>query len=111
MDGAGLSDHEQRILSEIESQLQGDSSLERKLRTMHWGRSLPHPSTRMFKPNGLLLAFLGLVSLILLIAAVATTAPVLIWAFATAWALTVVVALRLAVRWSRRPGGGGGPSA
>lgn len=108
MDGAGLSDHEQRILSEIESELQTDSSLERSLRTMRWGQRQPHPWTRMFRANGLLLAVLGSVSLTLLIAAVATTAPVLLWAFAAAWALTVLVALRLAARWSRRLRGGDG---
>jgi hypothetical protein len=108
MDGAGLSDHEQRILSEIESELRGDPALERRLRTMRWGCSLPHPATRMFRLNGLVLAVLGLVSVTLLIAAAATTVPLLIWAFAAAWGLTVLVALRLTVRWSRRLRGGGG---
>jgi hypothetical protein len=117
MDGAGLSDHEQRILSEIESRLQTDASLERRLRTMRWGRSMPHPSTRMprisrmFRPSGLLLTLLGSLSLILLIAAAVSTGPLLIWAFAAAWGLTVLVGLRLAVRWSRRRRGGGGGGA
>jgi hypothetical protein len=106
MDGAGLSDHEQRILSEIESGLRGDSSLERRLRTMRWGPPIPRPSTRVFRLNGLALALLGSVSLTLLITAGVTAAPSLIWAFAAVWGLTVVVAVRLVCRWSRGPSSG-----
>ncbi|GAA3379310.1 hypothetical protein GCM10020367_62330 [Streptomyces sannanensis] len=104
MDGAGLSDHEQRILSEIESDLQGDETLDRRMRTMRWGHPVPHLPTRMPKPSGLTVSLLGALSLTLLIAAVVTTAQALIWAFAVVWAVTVLGAFQLVCCWMKRTG-------
>lgn len=49
-----------------------------------------------------MLGVLGAVTLALLVLAVATEAPLLIWAFAASWVLTLVVLMRLVVRWTRR---------
>ncbi|MGW0752270.1 DUF3040 domain-containing protein [Streptomyces sp. NPDC002587] len=90
MDGAGLSDHEQRALSAIEADLKGDRSLDRLLRS-------GHPRHRV-----LAACLLGAVTVALLVAASVTVAAPLIWAFAAAWVLTVVTALPLVGRWARR---------
>ena len=117
MDEAGLSDRERRILSEIESELQGEQELERRLRTMrgHGQRSMPRMSRVLSRvrpgvrrPNGLVVCVLALASLVLLIAASLTVSPALIWVFAGTWTLTVVTAVPLiGRRWqerrSRRP--------
>ncbi|MFK0234107.1 DUF3040 domain-containing protein [Streptomyces vinaceus] len=92
MDGAGLSDHERRALSAIEADLEADRSLRRILRAAHSG------------PRRLVLAtcLLGAVTLGLLVAAAVTVSLPLIWGFAAAWTLTVVLALPLAGQWIRR---------
>ncbi|WMX48382.1 hypothetical protein RGF97_31235 [Streptomyces roseicoloratus] len=41
-------------------------------------------------------------ALLLLVSAVATESPALIWSFAVVWVLILVCLLRLLVRWSRR---------
>ncbi|MGW0367142.1 DUF3040 domain-containing protein [Streptomyces sp. NPDC002990] len=96
MDGAGLSDREQRALSAIEAHLKGDRSLDRIL------RSAPPRRHRLVAA-----CLLGAVTVALLVAASVTVAPPLIWGFAGAWILTVVTALPLVVqavqrRWQRR---------
>lgn len=102
MDGAGLSDHERRILSEIESQLEGDQDLERKLRTMRGQRS-PRTVSRIVGANGLTVCVLSVTSLILLISAVLTVSAALIWVFAVTWTLTLITVVRLvARRWRGR---------
>ncbi|MGW0390637.1 DUF3040 domain-containing protein [Streptomyces sp. NPDC003042] len=90
MDGAGLSDREQRALSAIEAQLKGDRSLDRVLRSANRGRRI------------LAACLLGVVTVILLIAASVTVAQPLIWGFAAAWILTVCTALPLIAQWAHR---------
>ncbi|MFF8378386.1 DUF3040 domain-containing protein [Streptomyces sp. NPDC015661] len=104
MDEAGLSAHERRVLAEIEEALDRDESLARRLRTM---RRVPRPHApsiagvrRHLSSFGV--ASLGATTLVLFVLAVATEAPVLIWAFAAVWVLTLVALLILVVRWARR---------
>ncbi|MEU2234899.1 DUF3040 domain-containing protein [Streptomyces vietnamensis] len=105
MDEARLSAHERRVLAEIEEQLnQEEASLARSLRTMRRTPRLPVPSiarARRHLPS-LGVAALGATTLVLLVLAVATEAPALIWAFAAVWVLTLVTLLTLVVRWARR---------
>ncbi|MER7622214.1 DUF3040 domain-containing protein [Streptomyces sp. NPDC126503] len=107
MDDVRLSPRERRILAEIEEELGRDEPLARRLGTAPGGLRLPDqpaPGTYRLRP-ALALAALGAATLALLVLAVTTEAPVLIWAFAAAWVLTLVVLLRLVVRWSRRRAG------
>ncbi|MFD9407528.1 DUF3040 domain-containing protein [Streptomyces sp. NPDC059989] len=90
MDGAGLSDREQRALSAIEAHLKNDRSLDRLLRSAH----LRHRTAAA--------CLLGAVTVALLVAASVTVSQPLIWAFAAAWMLTVVTALPLLGGWVRR---------
>ncbi|MFJ5807783.1 DUF3040 domain-containing protein [Streptomyces sp. NBC_01426] len=90
MGGAGLSDHEQRALSEIEAQLKGDRSLNRRLRSASLRQ-------RIVTACGL-----GALTVALLVAAAITVAQPLIWSFAAAWILTVVMSLPLIGQWVRR---------
>ncbi|MEU8462088.1 DUF3040 domain-containing protein [Streptomyces sp. NPDC029003] len=90
MDGAGLSDREQRALSAIEADLRSDRSLDRILRSAH----------RRHRTLGA--CALGVLTVALLIAASVTVAQPLIWGFAAAWILTVFAALPPAAEWARR---------
>lgn len=90
MDGAGLSDHEQRALSAIEAQLKRDRSLDRILRSAH----LRHRTG--------VACLLGAVTVALFVAASVTVSAPLIWGFAAAWMLTVVTALPLLGQWVQR---------
>ncbi|MFB7512630.1 DUF3040 domain-containing protein [Streptomyces sp. NPDC056144] len=105
MDEARLSPRERRVLAEIEEQLQEqDEPLARRLGAMKRGPRFAVPSmadTRRRLP-GLGVTALGLTTLALLVLAVATGAPALIWAFAAVWVLTLIGLLLLVVRWSRR---------
>ncbi|MFI0202793.1 MULTISPECIES: DUF3040 domain-containing protein [Streptomyces] len=93
MDGAGLSDREQRALSAIEAELKGDRSLDRIL------RSTSHRRHRIVAAW-----LLGAVAAALFVAASVTVSRLLIWAFAAVWTVTVILALPLAVQWLRRRG-------
>lgn len=86
MDGAGLSDREQRALGD-RSRTQGDRSLDRILRS----------EPRRHRTAAACL--LGVVTTALLVAASITVYQPLIWAFAAAWILTVVTALPLIGQW------------
>ncbi|MFF4099369.1 DUF3040 domain-containing protein [Streptomyces sp. NPDC001903] len=92
MDGAGLSDHERRALSAIEADLEADRSLQRVLRAAH-----TRPRHRAAAA-----CLLGALTVGLLVAAAVTVSLPLIWGFAAAWTLTVVLALPLAGQWIRR---------
>ncbi|MFE2146511.1 DUF3040 domain-containing protein [Streptomyces sp. NPDC059456] len=92
MDGAGLSDHERRAFSAIAADLKNDPSFERHLRSVH---TRAHHRT-------LAACLLGAVTLVLLVAAAVTVSLPLIWGFAAAWTLTVVLALPPAGRWVGR---------
>ncbi|WP_411108991.1 DUF3040 domain-containing protein [Streptomyces sp. c-19] len=104
MEEARLSERERRILAEIEEQLDQDEPLAHRLRAMRRGPRLPRrpASTARRRMTALGVAALGALSLTLLVLAVATEAPPLIWAFAATWVLTLVILLRLVVRWSKR---------
>ncbi|MFB6838685.1 DUF3040 domain-containing protein [Streptomyces sp. NPDC056361] len=108
MDDARLSAREQRVLAEIEEQLDRDEPLARHLRTMRRGPRLRLPSLsgNRHRLPALGVTALGTLTLALLVLAVATETPVLIWLFAASWVLTLVALLGLLVRWSRRRAAG-----
>ncbi|MYT23130.1 DUF3040 domain-containing protein, partial [Streptomyces sp. SID7760] len=83
---------ERRALSAIEADLRADRSLQRILRAAH-----TRPRRR-----ALAAGLLAGVTLALLVAAAVTVSLPLIWGFAAAWTLTVVLALPLVGRWIRR---------
>ncbi|MEV7566093.1 DUF3040 domain-containing protein [Streptomyces tanashiensis] len=104
MDEARLSAHERRVLAEIEEELDRDASLAGLLRTMRPAphRSAPPVSGARRHLASLGVAVLGATTLALLVLAVVTEAPVLIWAFGIVWVLTLAGMLILFVRWMRR---------
>lgn len=87
MDGAGLSDREQRALSAIEAELKADRALDRMLRS---GRR-----RRRAAWSGMWAA----ATAALFVAASVTVSEALLWGCAAAWVLTVVTALPPAVEW------------
>ncbi|CAM5342350.1 DUF3040 domain-containing protein [Streptomyces avidinii] len=93
MDGAGLSDREQRALSAIEAELKGDRSLDRIL------RSTSHRRQRIVAAW-----LLGALAAALFVAASVTVSRLLIWVFAAVWTVAVILALPLSVQWLRRRG-------
>ncbi|MFJ7586558.1 DUF3040 domain-containing protein [Streptomyces sp. NPDC097617] len=93
MDGAGLSDREQRALSAIEAELKGDRSLDRIL------RSTSHRRLRIVAAW-----LLGVVAAVLFVAASVTVSRVVIWVFAAVWTVAVILALPLVGQWFRRRG-------
>ncbi|MEU2546806.1 DUF3040 domain-containing protein [Streptomyces roseolus] len=105
MDEARLSPHERRVLAEIEADLNADARLVRRMAGRPPG---PRPP-RIRGRRGRGAALLAVVTLTLLVLAAATSAPALIWAFAAAWAATLVLLLRAVVRWTRRRAVGGPP--
>ncbi|MBW5481464.1 DUF3040 domain-containing protein [Streptomyces bambusae] len=104
MDGRGLSEHEQKILGEIERTLASDALLARRLTTMRRGvRPWTGPVATVREHVLAVAAWLaGLAALVLFVPAVSRSSPTLIWAFAGAWVLTLVCVLRLVCRWCRR---------
>ncbi|GAA3398866.1 DUF3040 domain-containing protein [Streptomyces roseoviridis] len=94
--GARLSPRERRILAEIEHDLGADGSL---ARTLVAGRPRAETGRRAVP---VAVAVLGPATAVLLVAAVATGSPALLWSFAAAWVLTAVGALHLLLRWSGR---------
>ncbi|MFI8372324.1 DUF3040 domain-containing protein [Streptomyces sp. NPDC085466] len=108
MDETRLSAYERRVLAEIEEDLSADGGLARRMTGHRPARRLPAPPAgRLGAPAA---AVLGAATLTLLVLAVATSAPALIWSFATAWVVTLILLLRLVVRWTRRHAGGGRPA-
>ncbi|MEU5216659.1 DUF3040 domain-containing protein [Streptomyces sp. NPDC020807] len=105
MEESRLSPRERRVLAEIEEQLrEQDEPLARRLGAMKRGPLLGAPSAVDLRRKlpGLAVAALGAATLALLVLAVAIGTPVLIWAFAAVWVLTLIGLLLLVVRWSRR---------
>ncbi|MGW6577391.1 DUF3040 domain-containing protein [Streptomyces sp. NPDC054945] len=92
MDGAGLSDREQRALSAIEAELKGDRSLDRIL------RSTSHRRLRTVAAW-----LLGAGAAVLFVAASISVSRLLIWVFAAVWTAAVILALPLVGQWLRRP--------
>ncbi|GGR63638.1 DUF3040 domain-containing protein [Streptomyces roseolus] len=105
MDEARLSPHEQRVLAEIEADLNADARLARRMA----GRPPAPRSPRIKGRRGAGAALLAIVTLTLLVLAAATSAPALIWAFAAAWVATLILLLRAVVRWTRRRSADGPP--
>ncbi|MEU7023000.1 DUF3040 domain-containing protein [Streptomyces sp. NPDC046203] len=108
MDGSRLSPRERRILDEIEHDLAEDASLARLLGApapeapRHGGRPRRRSSFRRpVRPTAVAVVLTPVV-LALLVVAVVTGAPGLVWAFAAVWALSLVLLTRLLLRWSRR---------
>ncbi|WP_327266225.1 DUF3040 domain-containing protein [Streptomyces sp. NBC_01232] len=97
MDGAGLSDREQRALSAIEAELKGDRSLDRILRSTSHRR---HRTVAAW--------LLGAVAVALFVAASVTVSRLLLWAFAAVWTAAALLALPLVTQWLRRRGQGRG---
>ncbi|MDH2390241.1 DUF3040 domain-containing protein [Streptomyces sp. HNM0663] len=104
MDGTGFTDRERRILDEIETGLREDALLDRQLRTMGQTSAPLNQLRSALHRRRLAVAgwTLAAVSLVLLVFAVQTSAPALIWAFAAAYTLTLLCVLRGVILWSRR---------
>ncbi|MGW6536951.1 DUF3040 domain-containing protein [Streptomyces sp. NPDC055051] len=107
MDEIRLSAYERRVLAEIEEGLRGDDGLVRRMAGHRSSPRRPHATGR----RRLAAAVLAATTMTLLVLAVATSAPALIWAFAAVWVASLVLLLRLAVRWTRRLEAGGRPDA
>ncbi|MFD8011441.1 DUF3040 domain-containing protein [Streptomyces sp. NPDC058955] len=107
MDEARLSAYERRVLAEIEEDLSADDGLARRMAGHRPALRLPRP--RLTGRGRLGALALGAATLALLVLAVATASPALVWAFAAAWVVTLILVLRLVVRWTRRHAGGGRP--
>jgi hypothetical protein len=99
-DDARLSERERRILDEIEGALRADEPLDRSLSTMRHHQRGPGVTRLGVSKAGV--ALLGALTAALLVLAVATGAPALIWAFAAVWVLTLVCLMRLVIRWAKR---------
>ncbi|MEU9702585.1 hypothetical protein [Streptomyces sp. NPDC047981] len=106
MEEPRLSHRERRILAEMERDLLADMSdappkdgSRRTRRLGGGGRRGARPGRR--HAPAVVVALLGVLSLGLLVLAVTTGEPALVWAFAVTWVLTVTGLLRLVIRWSR----------
>ncbi|GHF96385.1 DUF3040 domain-containing protein [Streptomyces hydrogenans] len=116
MDEVRLSAYERRVLAEIEEELSADDHLARRMagRRPSLRPRLPRPRLprhRITVRGGPAAAVLGAATLTLLVLAVATSTPALIWGFAAAWMLTLILLLRLVLRWTRRRADVGRPDA
>ncbi len=104
MEEARLSAYERRVLAEIEEQLSADDGLARRMAGRRPSLRVPRP--RLPRLGALMLAA---ATLALLVLAAATSSPALTWAFAAVWVVTLIVLLRMVVRWTRRHAGGDRP--
>ncbi|MFH8798722.1 DUF3040 domain-containing protein [Streptomyces sp. NPDC017936] len=93
-----LSDDERRILAEMERALRRDRRLDRRLRTLRWRPGVSRLAS--YTPRAWTVAQLLAVSVGLMVAGIATSAPAVIWAFAAVWPLTLYAAFRLLCRWT-----------
>ncbi|MCJ0869767.1 hypothetical protein [Streptomyces sp. AP-93] len=103
MDGPELSRQELMILKDMEQDLCADRLLDRRLRTLRRGvRPWTSPGSWSRRHRaGLYTGVLGVACAILLVYAVATSSPPLIWAFAAVWVFTLIRLIRLAIGWCR----------
>lgn len=102
MDRIPLSRAEQETLARIERRLADeDPALDQWLRDMSDAPPPRGPRRRRFLLTTAVGALL-MVFVALLVPAAALSSPVLLWAFAVAWALTLAVVVRLVVRRFRR---------
>ncbi|MGW0465140.1 hypothetical protein ACWDX6_07710 [Streptomyces sp. NPDC003027] len=119
MEEARLSPRERRILAEIERELREDAPREpgprttRRARGQRRGAGQPAGThhgrrdrwdrrDRRDRLAALGTALSGALTLALLVSAVVTGAPVLVWAFAAVWVVTLVCLLRLVIHWSTK---------
>jgi hypothetical protein len=96
-----LSDHEQRILDEIERALSRDRRLTRRLRTARLRRCPDLSRAARRTPRPWTVAVLLVVALALMTAGALTSEPGVIWAFAAVWPAALFAAFRLLCGWSR----------
>ncbi|MEU4269046.1 hypothetical protein [Streptomyces sp. NPDC026092] len=109
MDEARLSQRERRILAEMERDLRADTSPEDGSRdgVSPGGGSRddvwPERGRSPVRRHALAVAvvLLGVLTLGLLVLAVMSGEPALIWAFAVMWVLTLTCLMKLVIRWSR----------
>ncbi|NEY36566.1 DUF3040 domain-containing protein [Streptomyces sp. PRKS01-65] len=95
-----LTAHERRVLAELERELRRDRGLDRRMRTFRPGpRSLPG-RVAAYRPRGRTVALLFAVSVTLMVSGIVTSEPVVIWAFAVVWPVTLCAAFRLLCRWT-----------
>ena len=88
MDGARLSASERRALGEIEAALRSEAAgLDRRLRDLRVG--LLRQAWESCGVRGLAVLGLAALSVTLLVAGVRTALPVVIWAFAITWTITL----------------------
>ncbi|MDQ0384582.1 hypothetical protein J2S54_001402 [Streptomyces sp. DSM 42143] len=95
-----LSDHEQRVLDEVERALSRDRRLDRRLRTLRLSRRPDLTQLVSYRPRTLTVLLLLALSVTLLVTGIATSAPGVIWAFAAVWPVTLFASFRLLCRWS-----------
>ncbi|MFI1940863.1 DUF3040 domain-containing protein [Streptomyces purpureus] len=95
-EGPALSPHERKILADIEQSLQADVEFQRTLRARPRRRAL----ARRPLAAGILCT-LAVLCLGLLVAAAATSSPVLIWCFALAWVSLLVTGAVYLRGWYR----------
>ncbi|AYV26327.1 DUF3040 domain-containing protein [Streptomyces avidinii] len=105
-EGPALSPHERKVLADIEQTLDADVELQRTLRS----RSRLHAIARRPLAAGIV-CVLAALCLGLLVAAAATSSPVLIWCFALAWVSLLVTTALYLRDWyrNRRTRAGGTP--
>ncbi|TJZ96307.1 DUF3040 domain-containing protein [Actinacidiphila oryziradicis] len=102
MGGAGLSDREQRLLSEIEAALRKDGAVDRSLRTLRLS-TRRHLWEEIRRPHAVLVAALAAASLCLLVAGSLTSVAALIWVSAGMWLATLLMGFGLLRKWTGRP--------
>ncbi|GAA0913702.1 DUF3040 domain-containing protein [Streptomyces thermoalcalitolerans] len=96
-----LSDHEKRILNEIERALSRDRRLVRRLRRQQRSRWRAFLSRIVsYSPRVWTVGVLLALSMVLLTAGIVTSVPVVIWAFAVMWPVALFAVLRLLCRWT-----------
>ncbi|WP_189321666.1 DUF3040 domain-containing protein, partial [Streptomyces flaveus] len=95
-----LPDREQRILDEMEVDLRRDRRLRRRLRTLQIKRRLNPARAADYQPRVPTVVLLLSVSVVLMVAGIRTSEPVVIWAFAVLWPLTLFGGFRLLCRWT-----------
>ncbi|CAL9642708.1 DUF3040 domain-containing protein [Streptomyces sp. Tu 3180] len=97
-----LTEHEQRVLEEMERELRRDRRLDRRLRALRrHGR--PNRLRDAFRdPRPWAVVLLLAVCVALMAAGVVTSDPRVIWAFAVVWPLMPYAVLRLLGRWPDR---------